>query len=229
MDAVHNSTGGVHCPHGVAMNSKASKRPTYRHGDLRQALIEAGTKLALSGGPEAVVLREATRRVGVAPNAAYRHFADRQALLKAVSAAGQSALAAAMEAELAKVPAESDPAALARAHLRALGMGYLRFARAEPGLFHTAFSVSPDLEEAASPDKAGARGLTPFQLLAGALDELVEARVLPPERRRGAEFLAWSAVHGLAILLIDGPLRNLDETYARVLGDRLLNMVEQGL
>ncbi|MBA3704019.1 MAG: TetR family transcriptional regulator, partial [Rubrobacteraceae bacterium] len=55
------------------------KRVTYRHGDLRRALLEAGTELARGGGPEAVVLREATRRVGVAPSAAYRHFADRRA------------------------------------------------------------------------------------------------------------------------------------------------------
>ena len=54
-----------------------SKRDTYRHGDLRRALLEAGTELARGGGPEAVVLREATRRAGVAPSAAYRHFADR--------------------------------------------------------------------------------------------------------------------------------------------------------
>jgi len=52
--------------------------------------------------------------------------------------------------------------------------------------------------------------------LAAALDELVEAGVLPRERRPGAEYLAWSAVHGLAMLLIDGPLRGLD-------------MVERGL
>ena len=53
----------------------AIARSTYRHGDLRRALLEAGIELARSGGPDAVVLREATRRAGVAPNAAYRHFA----------------------------------------------------------------------------------------------------------------------------------------------------------
>ena len=56
---------------------KAPTRSTYRHGDLRRALLEAGIELARQGGPEAVVLREATRRAGVVPNAAYRHFASR--------------------------------------------------------------------------------------------------------------------------------------------------------
>ena len=58
-------------------------RSTYRHGDLRRALLEAGIALARSGGPEAVVLREVTRQAGVVPNAAYRHFGSRQELLKA--------------------------------------------------------------------------------------------------------------------------------------------------
>jgi AcrR family transcriptional regulator len=71
-------------------------RRTYHHGDLRQALLEAGIALARVGGPEAVVLREATRRAGVVPNAAYRHFVNRQALLQAVRAAALSTLAAAM-------------------------------------------------------------------------------------------------------------------------------------
>ena len=46
----------------------------YHHGDLRHALIEAAVELAHEGGPGAIVLREAARRVGVSPNAAYRHF-----------------------------------------------------------------------------------------------------------------------------------------------------------
>ena len=207
----------------------APKRDTYRHGDLRRALLEAGTELARAGGPGAVVLREATRRVGVAPSAAYRHFTDRRALIDAVCSAAQAALAVAMEAELAKVPVEGDPAGSARARLRAVGVGYLRFAQAEPGLFRTAFSASDNLRSAANPARAGEGGLTPFQLLVTALDGLVEAGVLTRERRPGAEFLAWSAVHGLAMLLIDGPLRGLDCAQAQDTARRLLDMVERGL
>ena len=204
-------------------------RATYRHGDLRRALVEAGTDLARSGGPEAVVLREATRRAGVAPSAAYRHFADRRALLDAVCSAAQASLAVAMEAELAGLPREGGPAGLARARLRAVGTGYLGFAAEEPGLFRTAFSASENLRSAESPARAGEGGLTPFQLLGAALDGLVEAGVLPRERRPGAEFLAWSAVHGLAMLLIDGPLRGLDGATAHGVGQRVIGMVERGL
>ena len=206
-----------------------SKRATYRHGDLRRALLEAGMELARGGGPEAVVLREATRRAGVAPSAAYRHFADRRELLDAVCSAAQAELAVAMEEELAEVPLGGDDIGSARARLRAVGVGYLRFALAEPGLFRTAFSASEDLRNADSAARAGEGGLTPFQLLSAALDGLVEAGALPRERRPGAEFLAWSAVHGLAMLLIDGPLRDLDPERAQEIGRRLIGMVERGL
>jgi AcrR family transcriptional regulator len=211
------------------IRTQTPKRSTYRHGDLRHALIEAGIELARQGGPDAVVLREATRRAGVVPNAAYRHFADRQALLEAVCSAALSELAVAIETELARAPRARDAAGIARARLRAVGTGYLTFARAEPGLFRTAFSVPGDLAGAAASTRAGESGRTAFQLLGGVLDELVEAGVLARQRRPGAEFLAWSAVHGLAVLLIDGPLRSVGAAAAREIGRRLLDMVERGL
>lgn len=204
-------------------------RRTYRHGDLRRALLDAGIELARAGGPDAVVLREATRRAGVAPNAAYRHFDSRMALLQEVRAAALSAVALAMEAELATVPADLAPADFARASVRAVGTGYLRFAQAETGLFRTAFVASVDVETLPGEARAGASGLNPFELLGAALDKLVAAGVMPPERRPGAEFLAWSAVHGLAMLVIDGPLRNSIGPQMQKVGQRLLDMVEKGL
>ena len=191
--------------------------------------MTSAIELARKGGPEAVVLREVTRRADVAPNAAYRHFADRQALVQAVSEAAMSLLATTMEAEEAAIPVYEDSAATARARLRAVGTGYLRFAQTEPGLFQTAFSVPIDLQLAASAASAGESGLTPFQLLSSALDELVAANILPAERRVGAEFLAWSAVHGLAMLCIAGPLRMLDQEQKQSVGNLLVNMVERGL
>jgi AcrR family transcriptional regulator len=204
------------------------QRATYRHGDLRQALLDAGVAMAREGGPDAVVLREATRRAGVSPNAAYRHFADREALVSAVSDAAAGASAAAIEAEWDAVPA-GGPAETAHAHLRAVGRGYLRFARDEPGLFRAAYTVHTDLRQAFSPDKAGPGGRTPFQLLAVALDELVDAGELPPERRAGAEFCAWSAVHGLAMLVLEGPLRGLDEGMLEHAARSVIDMVDRGL
>ena len=168
-------------------------RSTYRHGDLRRALLEAGIELARHGGPDAVVLREATRRAGVVPNAAYRHFASRRELLRAV------------------------------------GTAYLRFAQRETGLFRAGFAPPDDSPNRPDPDKAGPGGRNPFELLGDALDRLVEAGALPPERRLGTEYLAWSAVHGLAMLVIDGPLHRLPAAQVDDIGQHLLDMVEKGL
>ena len=62
-----------------------------------------------------------------------------------------------------------------------------------------------------------------------ALDGLVAADALPSVRRPGAEALAWSTVHGLAMLALDGPLRGLDHVQITAIGQRLIDMVERGL
>lgn len=201
-------------------------RGTYRHGDLRHALLEAGIELARSGGPAAVTLREATRRAGVVPNAAYRHFANQKDLLRGVRSAALSALAVSMEMELSMIAADLLPAAFAKASLRAIGTGYLRFARTEPGLFRTAFGTGAPLAGPSNTERASGG---PFQLLSLALDRMEAANVLPGERRAGAEYLAWSAVHGLAMLIIDGPLRAMDDQQIEALIPRLLEMVENGI
>ncbi|MCS0500542.1 TetR/AcrR family transcriptional regulator [Protaetiibacter mangrovi] len=206
----------------------STARATYRHGDLRRSLIEAGVELAREGGPDAVVLREATRRAGVSPNAAYRHFADRAELVDAVSDAAQGAAAAAIEAELDSVPAATGVES-AQERLRAVGIGYLRFARDEPGLFRAAFGVPGGLERAFVSEKAGPGGSSPFALLAGTLDDLVRFGALPEERRPGAELLAWSAVHGLAMLVLEGPLHDLDEQTRTMAGRRVVEMAVRGI
>lgn len=210
-------------------NNKLGKRSTYRHGDLYRTLLEAAVQMARQGGADAIVLREVTRQAGVAPNAAYRHFADRNALLQAVSQAAQAGLAVAIENEITEIEQSGDLVEEARTRLRAVGTGYIRFAQAEPGLFGMAFSIPSDLSNADNPASAGASGLTPFQLLGAALDMLVAAGSLKPERRMYAEIFAWSAVHGFAMLLLEGPLRAFDKTQAEFIGQRLIDMVERGL
>ena len=208
----------------------APPRETYRHGDLRRALLDAGIALAREGGPTAVVLREATRQAGVAPNAAYRHFANHQALFDAVRAHALGALAQAIEREWRKALRVREPAAQARALLRAVGTGYLGFAQAETGLFRTAFVFGQhEVQVPPDPARTAAMGLNPFELLGAARDAMVATGVLPAERRPQAEYLAWSAVHGMALLIIDGPLRGTPATARRALGERLLQMVENGL
>jgi AcrR family transcriptional regulator len=209
-------------------NVNLEKRKSFRHGDLRNALIAAGLEMARAGGPNAVILREATRQAGVSPNAAYRHFAGQAELLDAVRSACLSQLAAAIENEMKKCRSGRDPQAFARKSLRAVGMGYLGFAMREPGMFRTAFSVPPAID---SPDPAhtASMGLNPFQLLSLALDRMQESGLLSKKDRKDAEYLAWSSVHGLAFLVLEGPLQKMSRDAVLGLGERLVVMVERGL
>ena len=204
------------------------KRKTFRHGDLRNALIAAGIEMARAGGPNAVVLREATRQAGVSPNAAYRHFANQAELLDAVRSACLSRLAAAIEDEMKKCRPGRNPQAFARKSLRAVGMGYLGFAMKEPGVFRTAFSVPPPVHSP-NPANTASMGLNAFQLLSLALDRMLAGGLLSKKVRQDAEYLAWSTVHGLALLALEGPLHQMPHEIVLALGDRLVVMVERGL
>jgi AcrR family transcriptional regulator len=204
------------------------KRRTFRHGDLRNALVTAGLAMARAGGPHAVILREATRQAGVSPNAAYRHFRNQAELLDAVRSACYAQLAGAIEEEMKKCRPGRNPQVFARKSLRAVGMGYLGFAMREPGLFRTAFSISPPVEST-DPVNAASLGLNPFQLLSLALDRMHESGLMSAQDRKDAEFLAWSTVHGLALLVLEGPLHKLPPEMIMNLGERMVLMVERGL
>jgi AcrR family transcriptional regulator len=193
-------------------------KSNYHHGDLRAALIDAGLQLTRGGGPEALTIREATRRVGVSPNAAYRHFADREALLSAVATAIQHRMAEQMQgSERRRGSAERQ----ARSRLRAVGLGYIKFALDEPGWFSVAFFGAVQLDETAA--------APPYLALVEALDAMVDAGALSPQRRGGAEWPCWSAVHGFAELALHGPLRGASRREMESLAHRTVDDIIAGL
>lgn len=179
---------------------------TYHHGDLRHALIAEGLKLARAGGPAAVTLREATRAVGVSPNAAYRHFADRDGLVRAVAHEAQLALARAIAERVALTPADLPAAEASIERLRRVGLAYIDFARAERGWFETAF-FTQDTQANEGIVTLDDEVVEPFRLLLDTLDAMVDAGALAPERRPFAEWACWSAVHGFADIAVHGPVR----------------------
>lgn len=204
---------------------------TYHHGNLRQALLDHAVELARTGGPDAVVLRDVQRLAGVSNSAAYRHYSDRHALLAAVTDVAQARLGDMMTSTIGNVPDVGSPKTLALARLRATGQAYVAFALAEPGLFRTAFAFDP-LSEADSddgPDRPTIGERHPFQILVRCIDDVVAAGVLSPARRDGLDEATWAAVHGLATLLLDGPLGQLDPVRRQLIIDRLLDLIEVGL
>jgi AcrR family transcriptional regulator len=208
--------------HAVA---ERRRRP---RGAVRDGLVAAGLELARTGGPDAVVLREATRMVGVVPNAAYRHFADRDELLAAVCAAAMGELADRMAADVARVPGPHGDADAAGSRLGAIGTAYLEFAREEPGWFATAFAL-PQQHGYGAPDDGTGRDRTPLGQLRTVLDELVDAGVLRPQRRDGIEYPIWSTVHGLAVLAGQGPLRDVPDATRHRLDELTFTFIGEAL
>lgn len=205
-----------------------TERRRRPRGAVRDGLVAAGLELARAGGPEAVVLREATRMVGVVPNAAYRHFADRDELLAAVCAAAMRELADRMAAGVASVPGEYGDPGAAGSRLGEIGKAYLNFAREEPGLFATAFAV-PQQHAYDIPADGNGPDRTPLGQLRAALDELVDAGVLDQQRRAGLEYPVWSTMHGLAVLTGEGPLRGVPEATRRQLEERTFVFIAESL
>jgi AcrR family transcriptional regulator len=197
-------------------------------GAVRDGLVAAGLELARAGGPDAVVLREAARMVGVVPNAAYRHFADRDELLAAVSMMAMGELAARMAAGTGRVRGRYGDAAAARRRLRAIGRAYLEFAREEPGLFATAFAL-PHQHAYGAPDGGTGQDPSPLDQLRAVLDELTDAGVLSRRRRPGIEYPIWSTVHGLAVLTGQGPLRDAPDATRHHLEEVTRAFIDAGL
>jgi AcrR family transcriptional regulator len=165
-----------------------SKAP-YHHGDLRAALVRAAMELLEESGETALSLRAVARCAGVSPAAPYRHYADREALVSAVSAVGYRELA---ERLAAAHPSPSTPAQLAR-----VATAYVQFALERPALFRVMFGEPCDRDN----DERSAA--------TAAVSDYVRAIVERTFRRGDAEALAtaiWALVHGLAFLHLDGKL-----------------------
>jgi AcrR family transcriptional regulator len=214
--------------HYEAVATTRVSRAGYHHGNLPNALADAATDLARRGGPEAVVLREAARQVGVSAAAAYRHFVGHGELLQAVKQRALAALADAMQEGLASGERLADPAADAVRRFENLGRAYVSFALTNPGLFHTAFCRS-DGVPGGSDVTARIAASRPYQILSGSLDELVAVGLLNPARREVAPIAFWAAVHGLATLLVDGPLAALTEPEQAEAIRRTLDILIEGI
>ncbi len=160
-----------------------STSSSYHHGNLRTELLDAAGEVLEKRGLGALSLREAARRAGVSHNAPYRHFANREALLAALAAEGFAELGA----------------ALGRAGGREAGASYVSFALTHPQRFRLMFGglvsidAHPELREQAT---------RTFDALRRSF-----AGSGPPEGAAHAAAAAWSLVHGLAELLLNGHLR----------------------
>ncbi|MCU0732234.1 MAG: TetR/AcrR family transcriptional regulator [Hyphomonas sp.] len=172
-----------------------SGKNRYHHGDLRAALIEEGLKLIDKGPADALSLREIARNAGVSATAVYRHFPDKAALLGALCLEGHARMAAAFR----KAMAASTPGVEA---FTAMGRAYVHFALAHPALFRMMMAQTGG-PVMAPPPTSGAEGSDGMQILVNAIDGLFGSDT-PPQVREARRLKAWSLVHGLAMLMLDG-------------------------
>jgi AcrR family transcriptional regulator len=168
----------------------------YHHGDLRRALIDAALELVREYGPAGITLREAARRAGVTHAAPYRHFADKEALLAAVAQEGFVRLRA-------RVLCELEPGST-RSEIETVGLAYVRFARENPSQFRVMFGAELG-------DKRRYRELLEadqavFDLLCGAIARAQAQGELPAGEPVSMGLVAWSMLHGVTALVVDGQL-----------------------
>ena len=175
---------------------KASTRP-YHHGDLERALIEAGLTIIEQDGIEALSLRAVARRAKVSHTAPYHHFAGKSELLAAVAAAGFDQMVASIQ-KMTALPASGDPFD----HLRAVGRGYTVFAISQPSIFRLMFR--PELTSPGDHPRLLAAEARAFGALHVAIVALQQARLISGHDPRPPAAFAWSTVHGLAMLHLDG-------------------------
>ncbi|WP_328648210.1 TetR/AcrR family transcriptional regulator [Amycolatopsis sp. NBC_00348] len=191
-------------------------RERYHHGDLRGALLDGAEALVRERGADGWSLREATVRIGVSPSAAYHHFASRDALVRALSDRLVARLGERMSRAAAR--ARGGP----RHRLVAAARDYVRWAIEDPavaGLIFAAHRAEPG--EPVSPH--------PHDVFAAELDRLAAEGGLPASARPGAEIVVWSAMHGLATLLVDGLVRFDGPRAIDRQAERLIGAVLTGL
>ncbi|MCB1101017.1 MAG: TetR/AcrR family transcriptional regulator [Kiritimatiellae bacterium] len=202
---------------------KPSPKP-YHHGNLREAVIETAARMADAEDIQALSLRQVAQKLQVSHTAPYHHFKNKAELIAAIADAGLSRL----EAEL-KAACERSAEAPPREQLRALGMAYIRFAQAHPHYFRVMFR--PDLfkeipvSETEPPDRS-------FLVLIDVLQRHVGETGAPSSHVLNLALFAWSTVHGLASLWIDGSLADTPPYVTQTLDDlanRVMDQFEQCL
>ena len=204
----------------------ARKKPdTYQHGDLRAALIQAGLKLLSEGGVAALSLRAAAKLAGVSNAAPYRHFQDKNALIAAIAEQGFRMLTAQMRREMEA----AGPDFFAR--LRASAWGYVSFARAHPGYFRTMFGGVVHEDCAALGPALDAAGQETYSVLRDQVADGIRRGRLRKGDPDDLSLVAWSTVHGLGQLFIDGQLtdRATDDHAARAVVNAAVRWLEVGL
>ena len=196
-------------------STQSNKPEPYHHGNLRATLLETAQILVGEVGADGFSLRELARRANVSPAAPYHHFKDKAALIRALAKESQERLGLASQAALEGI---THPVM----RLSALGVAYVLYAFEHPSEFRLMFrhelhsplgATNQEQLEMNKPDPA-------FVLLKQTLIECRNAGCIPITSEKALELATistWSLVHGLATLIVDGPLMHTIRTKEQVI------------
>ncbi len=174
--------------------ARPARKPlnTYHHGDLRGALVQAALREVEQGGPEAISIKALAKELGVSQPAPYRHFADREALLAAVTAEAFRQFSAVLREAIGRSSQHSKLSRFAQATLA--------FGLRRNGIYRLMFA-SRTMACASKDSELHAAAMESFVLLL----EAFEAPAVGLLRERYA-LQIWAALHGVIMLAEQGLL-----------------------
>ncbi len=195
--------------------SAVAKKRAYHHGDLARSLVSAALQLIAEHGAESLTLREVAAAVGVSHSAAYRHFADKEALLAAVAEEGYRGLVQHLTSAM------NAANVLPSTRLRALATAYVEFAMARPA--HYRVMWGPRVDEDSRFPSLDLAISEAFALVTSEFERGQESgRFRDDEPARDFAIAFWVAAHGYVELVLRGRLEVKSEATAVAFFQKLL-------
>jgi AcrR family transcriptional regulator len=177
------------------------EKDTYHHGDLKNALIQAGIKILAKEGVSGLSLRKVARDAGVSHSAPYAHFPDKQSLIAAISTEGFKQLYAELDAAAARYP--DDP----RQQLRECAWVYVQFATNNTDAFSIMFSGVLEKEKE-YPTFVESSHKT-FDRLVDIVRTCQEAGILRPAPADLMAVCVWGQIYGIISLILEGQVSHV--------------------
>ena len=194
----------------------------YHHGDLKNALIQAGVRILAKEGVGGLSLRKVAKKAGVSHSAPYAHFPDKQSLIAAISTEGFKQLYT--ELDTAVSPYSNNP----RRQLKEGAWAYVQFAMNNTDTFNIMFSDVLEKEKEYPAFVENSRKT--FERVVDVVRACQEAGIL---RSAPAELMAvsvWGQLHGIISLILEGQVSHviLDQYSVREIVFFALNQVVEG-
>jgi AcrR family transcriptional regulator len=173
----------------------------YHHGDLKNALINAGVEILSKDGVGGLSLRKVAQRAGVSHNAPYSHFPDKQSLIAAISTEGFKQLYEELDAAISSYP--DDP----RRQLQEGAWAYVHFAMNNTDTFRIMFSGVLEKEKEYPAFVEISR--KSFKLVVDVVRACQVAEILRSAPLEITAIAVWGQIHGIVSLMLEGQISHV--------------------